>query len=195
MLIGRDEGDKARQFREVALPHLDALYTVARYITRNSTDADDAVQECCLRAYRYFDGAKVTDVKPWLMAILRNVCRAEFARRSTSVVTGLETEVPSNVTPLWQEEQDSPEQGRLRQEDAGTIRELLAALPVQFREVLVLRDIEDLSYREIAQVLDTPIGTVMSRLARGRSMLRAAWCRLENPRVIEGQFTRKEQPL
>jgi RNA polymerase sigma-70 factor (ECF subfamily) len=195
MLINRDEGDKARRFREIALPHLDALYTLARYITRNPTDADDAVQECYLRAYRYFDGVQVENVKPWLMAILRNVCRAEYARRSTDPVTPIEMDVVSNVVPLWQEEQESPELGRVRQEDAASIRELLASLPVQFREVIVLRDLEDLSYREIARALDVPIGTVMSRLARGRSMLRAAWCRREDPQVIEGQFGRLEQPL
>jgi RNA polymerase sigma-70 factor (ECF subfamily) len=195
MLLKRDEGDKARRFRETALPQLDALYTLARYMTRNPTDADDAVQECFLRAYRYFDGAQVDNVKPWLMAILRNVCRAEYARRSANGVTSLEMDVVSNVVPLWQEEPESPEHGRLRQEDAASIRELLTALPVQFREVIVLRDIEDLSYREIAQALDVPIGTVMSRLARGRGMLRAAWFRLETPQVIDGQFSRLEQPL
>ena len=83
MLVNGNEADKARRFRAAALPHLDALYTVARYITRSAADAEDAVQECYLRAFRHFDGLRGTDIKPWLMAILRNVCRAEFTPART----------------------------------------------------------------------------------------------------------------
>jgi RNA polymerase sigma-70 factor (ECF subfamily) len=180
MRLRSNEGDKARRFRDTALPHLDALYTVARYLTRNATDADDAVQECYLRAFRHFDGFRGTEIKPWLIAILRNVCRAEYARRSDLVDTDLKADALEHPLPLWREEQELPEAGVLRQQDSDAIRALVAALPTQFREIIVLREIEDLSYREIAQALDAPIGTVMSRLARARSMLRAAWRRLEN---------------
>jgi RNA polymerase sigma-70 factor (ECF subfamily) len=96
------------------------------------------------------------------------------------VDTDLEADALEHPLPLWREEQELPEAGVLRQQDADAIRALVAALPTQFREIIVLREIEDLSYREIAQALDAPIGTVMSRLARARSMLRAAWRRLEN---------------
>jgi RNA polymerase sigma-70 factor (ECF subfamily) len=83
MLFNNNDGDRARRFRKAARPHLDALYTVARYITRSPADAEDAVQECYLRAFRHFDGLRGTDMKPWLMAILRNVCRAEFTPART----------------------------------------------------------------------------------------------------------------
>jgi RNA polymerase sigma factor (sigma-70 family) len=187
MLVNDTENDKAKRFRQAALPHLDSLYTVARYITRNATDAEDAVQECYLRAFRHFDGLRGSDIKPWLMAILRNVCRAEYARRSNVVAMEPERDGVDHGVPLWQEELESPEAGIVRQQDAESIRALLKELPAQFREVLVLRDIEDLSYREIAQAVDAPIGTVMSRLARGRGMLRAAWQRLQGGETGNGQ--------
>ena len=195
MLVNGNEADKARRFREAALPHLDALYTVARYITRSAADAEDAVQECYLRAFRHFDGLRGTDIKPWLMAILRNVCRAEFARRSNVVVMEPKTDGVDHVVPLWQEEQQSPEDGIARRQNAETVCALLKALPEQFREVVVLRDIEDLSYREIAQAVDAPIGTVMSRLARGRGMLRAAWQRVQGGETGDGQVHVVGQPL
>jgi RNA polymerase sigma-70 factor (ECF subfamily) len=177
------------------LPHLDSLYTVARYITRNATDADDAVQESYLRAFRHFDGFRGGDAKPWLMAILRNVCRAEYARRSNVVPMEPERDGVDHGIPLWNEEQESPEGGLVRQQDAESVRALLKDLPVQFREVLVLRDIEDLSYREIAQAVDAPIGTVMSRLARGRAMLRAAWQHLQGSESGDGQVHALRQPI
>ena len=136
MLLNNHDGDRARRFRDAALPHLDALYTVARYITRSPADAEDAVQECCLRAFRHFDGLRGTDMKPWLMAILRNVCRAEFARRSNVVVVEPETDGVDHRAPLWQEEQESPEGGIVRRQNAETVRALLKALPEQFREVV-----------------------------------------------------------
>jgi RNA polymerase sigma-70 factor (ECF subfamily) len=184
ILRGGSEEDKSRRFREATLPHLNALYTAARYFTRNATDADDAVQECYLRAFRHFDGFRGGQKKPWLMAILRNVCRAEYARRSNMVPTDFETD-ELHQDPIWHEEQDSPEDAIRRRQGAASIRALVAALPPQFREVVVLRDIDDLSYREIAQAVDVPIGTVMSRLARGRSMLRAAWTRLGDGKAEE----------
>jgi RNA polymerase sigma-70 factor (ECF subfamily) len=188
MQVNATENDKAKRFREAALPHLDSLYTVARYITRNTADAEDAVQECYLRAFRHFDGLRGSDIKPWLMAILRNVCRAEYARRSNVVPMEPERDGVDHGIPIWQEERESPEGGIVRRQDAESIRALLKELPVQFREVLVLRDIEDLSNREIAQAVDAPIGTVMSRLARGRGMLRSAWQRLQGSEAGGGQI-------
>src|SRR6516162_9988335 len=129
MLVNGNEADKARRFREAALPHLDALYTVARYITRSAADAEDAVQECYLRAFRHFDGLRGTDMKPWLMAILRNVCRAEFARRSNVVIMEPQSDGVDHGVPLWQEEQESPEGGIVRRQNAETVRALLKALP------------------------------------------------------------------
>jgi RNA polymerase sigma factor (sigma-70 family) len=186
------DADKARRFRAAALPHLDDVYTLARYLLRSAADADDAVQECYLRAFRHFDGlrgqaTKASHVKPWLMAILRNVCRAEFARRAGSA--GDLAEVAEDALPLWQEPEGSPEGEILRQRDSAAIRALVAALPAPFREAIVLRDINDLSYREIAEAVGAPIGTVMSRLARARSMLREAWLAAEHAPEAE------ERPL
>ena len=168
-----DEHDRARRFRDAALPHLDDVFTLARYLMRNPADADDAVQECYLRALRHFDSYRGPAMKPWLLAILRNVCNAEFARRGRQ-------ETPADLAddatpPIWQEPQASPETTLLRQHDGDTIRRLVAALPQPFREAIVMREMNDLSYHEIAEVAGVPVGTVMSRLARARAMLRTAW--------------------
>jgi RNA polymerase sigma factor (sigma-70 family) len=171
-----DDPEKARRFRDAALPHLDDAYTLARYLLRNATDAEDAVQECYLRAFKHFDSYRGPAMKPWLFAILRNVCRAEYARRASSP-TGTIEDVAENEeqTPLWHEAQETPETQMLRRWDSDTIRRLVAALAEPFRETFVLREINNLSYREIADVTEVPVGTVMSRLARARAMLRSAW--------------------
>jgi RNA polymerase sigma-70 factor, ECF subfamily len=171
-----DEHDKARRFRDAALPYLDDVFTLARYLMRNSSDAEDAVQECYLRALRHFDTYRGPAMKPWLLTILRNVCNAEFARRGKQEVsTDCSAEKEAEDVPLWQEPQASAEAMLLRQHDDDTIRKLIATLPQQFREVIVLREVNELSYQEIAQVAGVPVGTVMSRLARARAMLRSAW--------------------
>lgn len=170
------EHDRARRFRDAALPHLDDVFTLARYLLRNAADAEDAVQECYLRALRHFDSYRGPAMKPWLLTILRNVCNAEFERRGRQAFTGDDpADAGAKDAPLWQEPQTSPEAALLRQHDSATMKKLIAALPQPFREILVLREINDLSYQDIAQVAGVPVGTVMSRLARARSMLRAAW--------------------
>jgi RNA polymerase sigma factor (sigma-70 family) len=178
-----DDPEKARRFRDAALPHLDDVYTLARYLLRDSGDAEDAVQECYLRALKHFDSYRGPAMKPWLFAILRNVCRAEYARRASSPTTGTIDDLPENAeqTPLWHEAQETPEGQILRRSDADTIRRLVAALAEPFRETFVLREIQNLSYREIAEVVEAPVGTVMSRLARARAMLRSAWMAEEEP--------------
>jgi len=171
-----DHHDKARRFRDAALPHLNDVYTLARYLLHDAADAEDAAQECYLRALRHFDTFRGPAMKPWLFAILRNICNGEFARRSGLLrAIESETDEDKDAVPLWQEPQVSQEAEMLRQWDAETIRRLVAELPDAFREALVLREISDLSYREIADVVGVPVGTVMSRLARARSMLREAW--------------------
>jgi RNA polymerase sigma-70 factor (ECF subfamily) len=171
-----DDPERARRFREAALPYLDDVYTLARYLLRDATDAEDAVQECYLRALKHFDGYRGPAMKPWLFAILRNVCRAEYVRRASSP-TGAIEDMPESAeqTPLWSEAQETPETEMLRTRDAATIRRLVAALADPFRETFVLREINNLSYREIAEAVGAPVGTVMSRLARARAMLRSAW--------------------
>jgi RNA polymerase sigma factor (sigma-70 family) len=171
-----DDPEKARRFRDAALPHLDDVYTLARYLLRDAADAEDAVQECYLRALRHFDSYRGPAMKPWLFAILRNVCRAEYARRASSPTAPIE-DVPEDAaqTPLWHDAPETPEAQMLHRWDASTIRRLVEALAEPFRETFVLREIHELSYREIADVVGAPVGTVMSRLARARAMLRSAW--------------------
>jgi RNA polymerase sigma-70 factor, ECF subfamily len=173
-----DEADKARRFRDAALPYLDDAYTLARYLMRNAADAEDAVQECYLRALRHFDSYRGPAMKPWLLTILRNVCNAEFARRGkgeTPIDFADDEATTAEALPLWQEPQASPETALLREHDSEAMRKLIADLPAPFREAIVLRELNDLSYQQIAEVAGVPVGTVMSRLARARSMLRSAW--------------------
>jgi len=171
-----DDQAKAQRFRDAALPYLDDVYTLARYLLRDASDAEDAVQECYLRALKHFDSYRGPAMKPWLFAILRNVCRAEFARRTHSAITPVD-ELPDGTeqTPLWNEAQETPETEVLRHRDASAIRRMVAALAEPFKETFVLREIQNLSYREIAEAVGAPVGTVMSRLARARAMLRTAW--------------------
>ena len=171
------EQDKARRFRDAALPHLDDVFALARYFMRNTADAEDAAQECYVRALHHFDSYRGPAMKPWLLAILRNVCNAEFARRGKQDMSTdySEDEPAAEEVPMWQEPQASPETVLLRSQDGVTIRRLIAELPPAFREAIVLREVNELSYQEIAEVAGVPVGTVMSRLARARSMLRSAW--------------------
>ncbi|MBR1171624.1 sigma-70 family RNA polymerase sigma factor [Bradyrhizobium liaoningense] len=170
-----DDVQKAQRFREAALPYLDDVYTLARYLLRDASDAEDAVQECYLRALKHFDSYRGPAMKPWLFAILRNVCNAEYVRRANRPSAIEDTLGAAEQTPLWRETEASPETEVLRSRDAGAIRKLIDALAEPFKGTFVLREINNLSYREIAEAVGVPVGTVMSRLARARAMLRAAW--------------------
>src|ERR1700726_4470319 len=125
-----EDSARSRRFRDAALPHLDAVYTLARYLLRDPADAEDAVQECYLRALRHFDSLRSPDVKPWLFAILRNVCRVEFGRRSRVLLydVNAEPDKPEGTAPMWQEAQSTPETEMVRKLDSETIRALVAAL-------------------------------------------------------------------
>jgi RNA polymerase sigma-70 factor (ECF subfamily) len=182
MPISSFDPDRARRFREMTLPHLDDVYTLARYLLRNASDAEDAVQECYLRALKHFDTYRGPAIKPWLLAIVRNVCRAEYARRAAAPATSID-DAPeaAEKTPLWNEAQETPEAQMLRERDADGIRRLIDTLAEPFRETFVLREINNLSYREIADAVGAPVGTVMSRLARARAMLRSAWMAQQEP--------------
>jgi len=170
-------GKQARFAREV-LPHLDAAYNLARWLLRNPTDAEDVAQEACLRAFRSFDEFRGGDAKPWLLAIVRNTSFTWLARRKRDAaaepydeaIQASEAADPANLagTP------PTPEEELLRADERETVHRALAALPIEFRETVVLRELEGLSYREIAAVVDIPLGTVMSRLARGRALLHQA---------------------
>jgi RNA polymerase sigma-70 factor, ECF subfamily len=171
-----DDG-RAERFKALALPHLDEVYTLARYLMRNASDADDAVQECYLRAFRHFDTFRGGPIKPWLLAILRNACHATYAGGAKLVYQADAGE--AQVQPVWREDDDTPEQMMLRRHASEAMQRLIGELPAEFKEVIVLREINDLSYRDIAIVIEAPIGTVMSRLARGRKLLRDAWVKAE----------------
>jgi RNA polymerase sigma-70 factor, ECF subfamily len=167
--------ERARRFRDAALPYLNDVYRLAYFLLRNQADAEDAAQECYLRALRHFDRWRGSGMKPWLLAILRNVCYSELGRRRRQ-------ESPTDPgdweqtaeKPLWQEPQ-ALDVEVLSRHDGRAMRQLVAALPTQYREVIVLREFSEMSYREIAEVTGIPIGTVMSRLARARAILLARW--------------------
>src|SRR5579863_3915358 len=129
------EDEKARRFRDAALPYLDDVFTLARYLMRNTADAEDAAQECYLRALRHFDSYRGPTMKPWLLTILRNVCQAEFARRGNreTLEDSAPDETAAEKSPIWQEPQASPEIAMLQRHDDDTIRRLVSALPAQFR--------------------------------------------------------------
>ena len=125
------EQARVRRFRDAALPHLEEVYTLARYLMRNTSDAEDAVQECYLRALRHFDSYRGPAMKPWLLTILRNVCNAEFARRGRGEVPTdyVQDESVAEEMPIWQEPQTSPEKMILQQQVRATIRRLVEELP------------------------------------------------------------------
>ena len=155
-------------FEETVLPHLDAAYNLARWITRNTEDAQDVVQESYLRAFKFFDGFHGGNARTWLLKIVRNTCYTWLHQNRADHSTALFDEQIHTDTS----ESQSPETLLLRKADRQLLNRTLEELPPAFREVLVLLELEGLSYKEIADVLDIPIGTVMSRLARARHRLR-----------------------
>lgn len=157
---------EAARFRALVLPHLDAAYGFARYLTRDASLAEDIVQDAFLRAYRGFSGFRGGDPRAWLFAIVRS-CFLTWARSRPAWAA----EEPSQETAS---EEDTPEAALLRRGEVASVRGAIEALPEPFRETLVLRELEDLSYRQIAEVSGVPVGTVMSRLSRARQMLVAA---------------------
>jgi RNA polymerase sigma-70 factor (ECF subfamily) len=168
--------DRRRRFETQALPHLDAAYNLARWLARPPLDADDIVQDAMLRAFRAFDSFRGDNVKPWLLSIVRNcfLTAAGRTRHTRNVPLPLDDEVGSDDPALVVDAPD-PEAAAIKAEEGRRLADVVARLPLEFREVLVLREIEDLSYREIAQITGSPIGTVMSRLARARGMLKEKW--------------------
>jgi RNA polymerase sigma-70 factor, ECF subfamily len=160
----------AARFEETALPHLDAAYTLARHLLRNDHDAEDVVHDAYLRAIRHFAGYRGGDMRAWLLTIVRNTCYS-WLRRHRAQPDSAEYDENLHDAPGASED---PEAEVLR----GALREALdqaiAALPVEFREVVILRDVQGLSYAEIAEVAGIPVGTVMSRLSRARQRLQRA---------------------
>jgi RNA polymerase sigma-70 factor (ECF subfamily) len=159
-----------RHFERLALPHLDAAYNLARWLTRNDHDAEDVVQEAYLRAYKYFATFRGENFRAWLLAVVRRAAYDWIHRnRPAEIVPAGELELEAVVA----DEHDDPETSLMRDADKKMVNDMIAALPAQFREVVVLRELQELSYKEIAAIADVPVGTVMSRLARARTMLAA----------------------
>lgn len=158
------------RFEAAVLPHLDAAYTLARYLMRDRHDAEDAVQDAYLRALRHFGGFRGGDGRAWLLAIVRNSCHTLLRQRSRGALdTEFSEELHSGAVDV-----DDPETAALRGVAQGSVRQALDQLPDEFREVIVLRELQGLSYKEISAVANIPVGTVMSRLARARQRLQRA---------------------
>jgi RNA polymerase sigma-70 factor, ECF subfamily len=170
------ERRRRSRFESVVLPHLDAGYALARWLTRNDADAADVVQEACLRAFRYFDSYREGDAKSWLLKIVRRACYDWLERNRPAELVPLEiaTDPDGGVhTPLAaQIDTEAVLQSR---SDLRRLDRLIEELPPPLREALVLRELQELDYRQIAEVTGVPIGTVMSRLHRARSAVRRAW--------------------
>jgi len=167
---------KQARFEREVLPHLDAAHNLARWFMRGSGDAEDAVQEACLRAFQYFDGFHGGNAKAWLLKIVRNCCLTALSGRPRMESMSADEEGrfdPAHERALAEAAPAtrSAEALLIAKAEVALLEASLAQLPVEYREVLVLREIEELSYREIGQIADIPLGTVMSRLARGRTLL------------------------
>lgn len=163
-----------QRLEDLVLPHLGAAYNLARWLTRNDRDAEDIVQEAYLRALRSFDGFHGDTARPWLLAIVRNACHSwlgQQRQRDGHASFDEELHASGARTNADADFGADPETILARADDRRMINEALASLPAAFREVIVLRDLEELSYKEIAGIVDVPTGTVMSRLSRARSML------------------------
>jgi RNA polymerase sigma-70 factor (ECF subfamily) len=162
-----DSSAKAMNFEEAVMPHLDAAYNLARWLMRNEADAQDMVQEAYLRALRFFGGFRGTDARAWLLTIVRNTCYTWLRRNKWPEFSGDFDE----VALVREAEGPDPETEQVLKAQAQLVNEAIEKLPIEFREVVVLRELEELSYKEIGVVLGVPIGTVMSRLARARRRL------------------------
>ena len=157
------------EFRRLILPHLDAAYNLARYLTRDPVLAEDVAQDAMLRAFRAFGQFRGTSPRAWLLAIVRNCCFTAHTRGGAmALVIDQSEELAKHPDTA-----PTPEQAAMRNDDVARVRAAIEAIPEPFREAVVLRDLEDLTYAEIAEVTGVPVGTVMSRLSRGRAMLAA----------------------
>ena len=159
--------DGARRFELLLMPHLNAGYNLARWLTRSEHDAEDLVQEAYVRALRSFDGYRGGDPRAWLLSIVRNTCYTWLRQRHAH----FDDTAAADAADVADDPAAGPEAQVIRHSDGALLRRALADLPVEFREALVLRELEGLSYKEIADVAGVPLGTVMSRLSRARTQL------------------------
>jgi RNA polymerase sigma-70 factor (ECF subfamily) len=177
------EQEKRARFERLVLPHLDAACSLAGWLVRDQAQAEEAVQESFLRAFRYFDSLRGDDARPWLLGIVRNTCYSLLQRaRQEAGATAFDEDgcgedaIAAGAVVNFPVD---PEAAAIRAADRERVHAGLRALPAEYREAVVLREIHGCSYREIAAVCEVPIGTVMSRLARGRRLLQQALARDE----------------
>ena len=167
MLLSRMPANpRLERFESLVLPHLNAAYNLARWLVRNEHDAQDIVQEAYLRSFRFFDGFHGGDAKAWLLAIVRNTSRTWFDRAGAHDMVELDEREHSQHCPT-----PGPEARMLQQSSIDSVRQCIEELPPDYRAVLVMRELEEMSYKDIAEAVSVPIGTVMSRLARARARL------------------------
>ncbi len=161
-----DPARKLAAFEQSIVPHLNAAYNLARWLTRNSHDAEDLVQDAYLRAFRSFETFQGQDGKAWLLTVVRNTCFTWLKKKGDRPVVEFDEQMHSAA-----DDAPNAESVLLNQAALGSLNDCLEALPLEFRETIVLRELEELSYKEIADIVRVPVGTVMSRLARARKRL------------------------
>ena len=173
-----EQPEEPSRFDQVILPHLDAAYNLARWLTRNADDAQDVVQEALIRALKYFAGYREGSARAWLLTIVRNASYSWLQRRRGQETVPLYEEEPAH----FPDEASNPESQMLRRAHSQRVQQAVQELPIEFREVIVLRELEGLSYKEISAVAGVPVGTVMSRLARARERLQHSLAELRSTR-------------
>ncbi len=172
-----DERERLKSFEQAVLPHLDAAYNLARWLAGNDPDAQDVAQEACLRAFKFFANFRGDNPRAWLLAIVRNTFYTWLKKNRPAEIT---VELDDEALAI-EDASANLEQLTSRLNDAEAVRRAIAALPVEFREIVILREMEGFSYKEIAELAETPIGTVMSRLARARKQLQKHLAQELNP--------------
>jgi RNA polymerase sigma-70 factor (ECF subfamily) len=161
-----DAARKRALFEQTVMPHLNAAYNLARWLTRNGDDAEDLVQDAYLRAFRSFDTFQGQDGRAWLLAVVRNTCFTWLRKKGERPTAEFDEQLHGAA-----DQSPNAESVLINQAALGTLQDCVEALPLEFREAIVLRELEELSYKEISDIARVPVGTVMSRLARGRKRL------------------------
>jgi RNA polymerase sigma-70 factor (ECF subfamily) len=164
--IAMDPARKRALFEQTALPHLNAAYNLARWLTRNGDHAEDLVQEAYLRAFRSFETFQGGDGRAWVLTVVRNTCLTWLRKKGGQPMVEFDEQVHGSA-----DESPNAESVLLNQAALGSLQDCLEELPLEFREVIILRELEELSYKEISDIARVPVGTVMSRLARARKRL------------------------
>jgi RNA polymerase sigma-70 factor (ECF subfamily) len=167
------DNEQSAQFDRLIMPHLNAAYNLARWLAGNDYDAEDIAQEACVRAFRFVGGCRNSDGRAWLLTIVRNTAYSWLKKSRAQPVVSMEDNELAEI------EDQSCTASSFHSADTDILRAALEALPLEFREALVLRELEGLSYKEIAEIAEVPVGTVMSRLARARRQLQDTLLRKE----------------